>query len=239
MGRLISYSIIYSAILTGGGALVAFLVFIFAGPFNIMVLGVSDKDALIINAGLSLLFFIQHSVMIRKPFREKIGRFLPEAYFSAVFAIASGIVLLIVILFWQKTVYSFADADGVFYWVLRLLFLVAVGGFYWGSSALGFFDPFGRRAIKKHLRSSKSEPMPFTVKGPYRWVRHPLYFFTLVMIWSCPHLTADRLLFNVLWTIWLVVGSIFEERDLVSAFGNEYREHQLKVPMLIPIKWIK
>ena len=236
MRKWISYGVICSAILIGGGALVAFMVFLFAGPFNIMLLGVSDKGALIINTGLSLLFFIQHSVMIRKSFREKIGRFLPEVYFSAFFAIASGIVLMIVILFWQKTVYSFADADGVFYWVLRLLFLVAVGGFYWGSSALGFFDPFGRRAIKKHLNSEKSEPVSFTVKGPYRWIRHPLYFFTLIMIWSCPHLTADRLLFNVLWTIWLVVGSIFEERDLVRVFGNEYREYQLKVPMLIPIK---
>jgi len=236
MGKLISYGAICSATLIGGASLVAFMVFLFAGPFNIMLLRVSDKGALIINTGLSLLFFIQHSVMIRKSFREKIGRFLPEVYFSAFFAIASGIVLMIVILFWQKTVYSFADADGVFYWVLRLLFLVAVGGFYWGSSALGFFDPFGRRAIKKHLNSEKSEPVSFTVKGPYRWIRHPLYFFTLIMIWSCPHLTADRLLFNVLWTIWLVVGSIFEERDLVRVFGNEYREYQLKVPMLIPIK---
>jgi len=215
------------------------MVFLFAGPFNIIILEVSDKGALIINAGLSLLFFIQHSAMIRKPFREKIGRFLPEAYFSALFAIASGIVLMIVILFWQKTMYSFADAAGVFYWVLRLLFLVAVGGFYWGSSALGFFDPFGRRAIKKHLNSEKSEPLPFTFKGPYRWVRHPFYLFTLIMIWSCPHLTADRLLFNVLWSIWLVVGSIFEERDLVRAFGNEYREYQLKVPMLIPIRGLR
>jgi len=237
--KLISYAVIFSAVLVGGGALVAFMGFLFSGPFNIMVLGVSDKDALIINAGLSLLFFIQHSVMIRKSFREKIGRFLPEAYFSAVFAIASGIALMIVMMFWQQTMYSFADAGGIFYWALRLLFLVAVGGFYWGSTALGFFDPFGKRAIKKHLNSAKSEPMPFTVKGPYRWVRHPFYFFTLIMIWSFPHLTADRLLFNVLWSIWLIAGSILEERDLVREFGNEYREYQSKVPMLIPVKWIK
>ena len=32
------------------------------------------------------------------------------------------------------------------------------------------------------------------VRGPYRWVRHPLYLTTLLMIWSYPDLTADRLL---------------------------------------------
>jgi protein-S-isoprenylcysteine O-methyltransferase Ste14 len=76
--------------------------------------------------------------------------------------------------------------------------------------------------------------MLFVVRGPYRWVRHPLYLFMILMIWSCPDLTSDRLLFNGLWTVWIAIGSIFEERDLVSEFGNAYREYQRKVPMLIP-----
>jgi len=239
MERLIVYGVMSSAILIGGGSLIAFGVFLFVGPFNIMKLATSDKAALMINAGLSLLFFIQHSLMIRQSFKKKVVRFMPEAYFSAFYAIASGIVLMLVVLCWQKTVYSFGDAKGVLYLILRLLFLAAVGGFYWGGRALGFFDPFGRRAIINHLRSAKPKPVPFTIKGPYQWVRHPLYFFSLIMIWSYPHLTADRLLFNVLWTIWLVVGSILEERDLVKEFGREYRDYQSKVPMLIPIKIFK
>lgn len=76
--------------------------------------------------------------------------------------------------------------------------------------------------------------MLFVVRGLYRWVRHPLYLFMILMIWSCPDLTSDRLLFNGLWTVWIVIGSILEERDLVSEFGNAYREYQRKVPMLIP-----
>jgi protein-S-isoprenylcysteine O-methyltransferase Ste14 len=76
--------------------------------------------------------------------------------------------------------------------------------------------------------------MSFVVKGPYRWVRHPLYLFMTLMIWSCPDLTADRLLFNGLWTVWIVIGSILEERDLVLEFGDVYREYQQTVPMFIP-----
>ena len=60
------------------------------------------------------------------------------------------------------------------------------------------------------------------------------YFFCLIMIWFCPNLTLDRLLYNVLFTIWIYIGSLLEERDLVSLFGKEYREYQDKVPMLIP-----
>jgi protein-S-isoprenylcysteine O-methyltransferase Ste14 len=67
-------------------------------------------------------------------------------------------------------------------------------------------------------------------------VRHPLYFFSLIMIWSCPEITMDRLLFNVLWTVWIVMATLFEEKDLVSEFGDQYRQYQAKVPMIIPYK---
>ena len=76
--------------------------------------------------------------------------------------------------------------------------------------------------------------MSFVVKGPYRWVRHPLYLFMILMIWSSPNLTMDRLLFNGLWTVWIVIGSILEERDLIFEFGDVYREYQQRVPMFIP-----
>jgi protein-S-isoprenylcysteine O-methyltransferase Ste14 len=67
-------------------------------------------------------------------------------------------------------------------------------------------------------------------------VRHPLYFFSLIMFWSCPGLTADRLLFNLMWTTWIIAGTVLEERDLLREFGDGYREYQKKVPMLIPYK---
>lgn len=236
MGNIISNAVRWTATFIGGGSLIAFVVFLFVGSLNIVDLNMSDKGTLAIDTGLSLLFFIQHSVMIRKSFRRQVTKIVPEAYYSSVYAIVSGLTLMVVILLWQKTNTSIADASGGLYWLLRLLFGFAAGGLYWGVSALGYFDPFGRRAITKHLRAINPKSTPFTVRGPYRWVRHPLYFFTLIMIWAHPYLTVDRLLFNVLWTLWLVVGSILEERGLVAEFGNEYREYQSKVPMLIPSK---
>jgi len=74
------------------------------------------------------------------------------------------------------------------------------------------------------------------VQGAYRWVRHPLYYVVLLMIWSYPVLTVDRLLFNVLWTTWIVIGARLEERDLAAEFGDDYREYQRNVPMLLPTR---
>ena len=102
--------------------------------------------------------------------------------------------------------------------------------------ALELCDSFGFKPVLNRLHGTKSRLSPLIIRGPYRWVRHPLYSLFLVMIWSCPDLTVDRLLFNVLFTVWMVIGSILEERDLVDAFGETYREYQHKVPMLIPYR---
>jgi protein-S-isoprenylcysteine O-methyltransferase Ste14 len=44
----------------------------------------------------------------------------------------------------------------------------------------------------------------------------------------------DRLLFNVLWTVWMVAGTRWEEKDLAGEFGDDYRSYQRTVPMLLP-----
>jgi methanethiol S-methyltransferase len=99
-------------------------------------------------------------------------------------------------------------------------------------------DPYGVKMIKCYIDDKKMKLTPLTVNGPYRWVRHPLYLFMILMIWSFPGLTIDRLLFNLLWSIWLVIATNLEERDLVSDFGEQYRKYQAKVPMLIPYRII-
>jgi protein-S-isoprenylcysteine O-methyltransferase Ste14 len=56
----------------------------------------------------------------------------------------------------------------------------------------------------------------------------------LVLIWATPFLTSDRLVFNVLWTFWIVLGTYLEERNLVAEFGESYRHYQDTVPILLP-----
>ncbi|MDA8404990.1 MAG: hypothetical protein M0Z56_12485 [Desulfobacteraceae bacterium] len=57
------------------------------------------------------------------------------------------------------------------------------------------------------------------------------------MIWTQVSVTTDRLLFNGLWTLWIIVGAMLEERDLIASFGDAYRNYRSNVPMLIPYKW--
>jgi methanethiol S-methyltransferase len=116
-----------------------------------------------------------------------------------------------------------------------VLSLLALAGFIWGVRSLGSFNMFGAVPIVRLLKGAEApEPMALVIRGFYRWVRHPLYFSCLMAIWAATDITADRLLYNIMWTGWIIIGTMLEERDLVATFGTSYQAYQAKVPMLIP-----
>jgi protein-S-isoprenylcysteine O-methyltransferase Ste14 len=228
------YALIAVTRVLGNASLLIMMVFLFRGSLNLVNLSFGESASLVFNSFLSVGFFIQHSGMIRKSFQSWSAQFVEEKYHGALFTIASSILLLLLIVFWQKSYFVLASAQGGIRWLLRAIFALSVFGFFWGIRSLGSLDMFGLDPIRKGMQGATVTPRRFRVRGPYRWVRHPLYLFCLLMIWSCPDLTADRLLFNLLWTAWILVGTILEERDLVALFGEDYQVYQTEVPMLIP-----
>jgi protein-S-isoprenylcysteine O-methyltransferase Ste14 len=224
------------SIVIGGGSLAVFGVFLWAGSFELVSLGFSRLAILGWDAGLSLAFFVQHSGMIRRGFVRRFPLTIPAHLEGAVYSIVSGSTLLLVVGLWQSSSYEIATIVTPWRWLGRVAFGCALILFVVGTRALHGFDGFGQRPIRDRLRGRRRKAAPLTIGGPYRWVRHPLYTGVLVMIWSCPEVTADRLLFNLLWTSWIVVGTILEERDLVGDFGDEYSRYRASVPMLIPWK---
>jgi protein-S-isoprenylcysteine O-methyltransferase Ste14 len=81
------------------------------------------------------------------------------------------------------------------------------------------------------------EPVLIT-GGAYKLVRHPLYFFSLLVLWFAPTMTLSLLLFNVAATIYFWVGSGYEEKRLSAAFGEQYDAYRKTVPRLLPVKLI-
>jgi protein-S-isoprenylcysteine O-methyltransferase Ste14 len=228
------YLLLIFTYLVGGGSLLLFALFLFLGSLDLVNLGLDATAALGFDAGLSLAFFVQHSVMIRQSCRRQLSRILSEKFHGPVYAIVSGVFLLGVVFFWQSLDYHLLTLTGWRRGLSRLFFFLAIAGFFWGELSLDFFDPFGLKPILPDRLAVPPQPQVLVRRGPYRWVRHPLYFFVIVLIWSCPDLTADRLLFNLLWTGWIIVGALLEERDLVKTFGQAYRDYQQQVPMLLP-----
>ena len=147
---------------------------------------------------------------------------------------ASGVCVLIVVAFWQESDTILFEASGLIRGVLCGFFVLSMLGMVWGLLALRSVDMFGLSPVLKPSNDKPIHVNQLTIRGPYRWVRHPLYLFMIILFWSTPLLTLDRLLFNTLWTIWVVAATFLEERDLTDDFGEAYRDYQAKVPMLVP-----
>jgi methanethiol S-methyltransferase len=95
-----------------------------------------------------------------------------------------------------------------------------------GMSFLGLDGLLGRPVIasKPHLVTG----------GFYRWVRHPIYFFSLVFLWAAPVVSWNLLAFNIGSSLYFWIGSIFEERKLLAEFGQVYVHYRDRTPALIP-----
>jgi len=231
------YLVVISARIVGSISLIAWMAFIFLGSPGHISLDLNEPVVYGFDALLCLAFFIQHSVMTRCVFRKWMTRYFPEAYTGAAYTICSGVVLMIQMVLWQKSISNILIFQGVASGIIRSVFFLSFIGFVSGVRALNSFDAFGVDSILRRLRGEAPQLTDsFTTAGPYRWMRHPLYFFCLLFIWCCPVLSGDRLLFDLLWTCWIIFAAMLEERDLVSAFGEAYREYQMRVPMLIPWK---
>lgn len=234
MKSLHSILFAYTAILLGAVSMMLLMFFMFYGSFEFVDLGFADGGTLLFDTGLCLLFFVQHSLMVRPGFKRRAATVLPEQYVGGLYTITSSIFLLLLVGLWQKTDPVIAGASGIYFWFFRVTFLFSIFGFHWGTKTFSHFDPFGVKGLLKPEKYGEINEQPFVAKGPYRYVRHPLYLCTLIMIWACPEMTVDRLLFNILCTFWIVLGAVFEERDLVKHFGEEYVLYQKQVPMLFP-----
>lgn len=236
MYNRLCYLILIITVIIGICSLLLFWLFLFGCSFTVVKLDYNNIGLLAWDFLLCLIFFVQHSVMVRKSFRSKLTTIVPKRFHGAIYTVASGISLLILVLFWQNFEYTLININGVFRWIMHGVFIASMMGMMWGFITLGSIDMLGIRPIITHIDKADEKIGRLSIKGPYKLVRHPLYFFILLQIWLRPNVTIERLLFNVFFTVWIVFGTYLEERDLVATFGETYQNYKLKVPMLIPWK---
>jgi protein-S-isoprenylcysteine O-methyltransferase Ste14 len=191
--------------------------------------------ALAIDFGLLGLFAVQHSLMARPFFKRWLTRWIPESAERSTYVLFSSLALIALFLFWQPLGGVVWDVrDPLWQAVLYALFafgwlLVLVSTFL-----INHFDLFGLRQVWLQLRALPYRPLKFGTPGPYRLVRHPLYLGWLFAFWATPTMTGTHLLFAFMTTAYILVAIQLEERDLVTALGDDYVQYRRKVPMIIP-----
>ena len=92
-----------------------------------------------------------------------------------------------------------------------------------------------RRGDLLEKRLSRTEPL--VIEGPYRYVRHPLYFGVVVIVigWWLLLDYSFLLVSAILLLLWFnFVVARFEEEELRAMFGERYEEYAKEVPRIIP-----
>lgn len=196
-------------------------------------------QALGIDLLLIVLFGVQHSVMARRGFKRWWTRIVPPVVERSTFVVATCLVLVLMFWAWAPivtpVVWQVEQPVGV-------ALLWSVFGLGWllvlvSTFLLDHFELFGLKQVFAALTGRTPSEIGFRTPLVYRHVRHPLYLGLLLGFWSVPVMTAGRLLFAAGFTVYILVGVAFEERDLVLQFGERYRRYRGEVGMLVPRLW--
>ena len=192
-------------------------------------------EAILINAGLLLLFALQHSIMARPGFKRWWTTIIPHHLERSTYVLLASGCFILMMWQWQPiggVIWSTDNAT-----VKNVLFVVCLIGWslvILSTFLINHFDMFGLRQVWVYATGKPYTQLPFRTPLFYKHVRHPLSLGFLIAFWSTPEMTIAHFLFAVLTTGYILIATQLEERDLNSTFGEKYRNYKKSVPMILP-----
>lgn len=195
-----------------------------------------------IYAGLWLIFGFIHSLLARDHIKQHLQRYLGRAYrfayniFAAVHFAGTIIIANIYLAPGSAAVIGSPSVT----WPLTALM---VAGLVITIAALLHYD-LGLFAGTTQLRKPSASPSPdddhdddgpLHITGLHRYVRHPLYTGIIMFL-----LGAIRTEFDAATAVWailyILIGTYFEERSLITRYGAAYETYKRQTPAYFPWK---
>ncbi|MEJ2484319.1 MAG: isoprenylcysteine carboxylmethyltransferase family protein [Anaerolineales bacterium] len=184
----------------------------------------------------ALLYGFIHSLIAANGFKHLIYRLLGEGakkYYRLFYSLFASVTLLPVLILPavipDQTLYKIPEPlvyFTVFIQIVSVLLLVYSVLQTGALQFIGLSQAFGLKREDK-----------LNTGGLYRYMRHPLYTFSLLVLWLTPTMTRNFALLYAALTVYIIIGAVFEERKLLQTFGAAYQEYRAKTPFLIPLKF--
>jgi protein-S-isoprenylcysteine O-methyltransferase Ste14 len=221
-----------------GYAVIAYAAFLFSIGWAIVFLtgpvdGPATRPAgtaLVTDAGLLLIFAVQHTIMARAGFKRLMTRVIPEPAERSTFVLAASLVLVALLAWWQPLPQVVWQASGLIWALYAAGWALVIASTFMVDHA----DLVGLKQAYRHLRGQEYRPPEFKERWLYRWCRHPMMLGLVIAFWATPRMTAGHLFFAAAGTAYIIVGITFEERDLRSRYGADYLTYQRRVPSIVP-----
>lgn len=185
---------------------------------------------LFVDCLLALQFAVIHSALLLPRTRTILSRFLPAQLYGCLFAVSTCVGLWLIFAYWRSSSYVVWEAHGWSRIVVCAGFYASWIGIVYSLKLVGLGYQTGWTQWLHWLRRESLPRREFFQRSVYAWIRHPVYFCFLGLIWFTPRMTADHAALTAIWTGYIFVGSYLKDRRLTFYLGDRYREYANRVP---------
>lgn len=110
---------------------------------------------------------------------------------------------------------------------------LAIAGLVLIAVALSGYDRRLFMGVSQLTRTVADTDEPLRVDGLHRYMRHPLYTGLFAVLWG--QAQTEFALATAVWgSVYLLIGTYFEERRLIALYGDAYSSYRRRVPAFIP-----
>jgi len=192
---------------------------------------------------LWITWLLIHSGMISLTLTKYLKKRLGTYYkFYRLFYNVMALTTLVLVILYSQSLNEpvLFRGEGYMTFVQILFLAIGITLFIAGGLKYDLLQFFGIRQIKTgKSHSAISESGKIDTSGILGITRHPWYLAAIIIIWvGNREMYVSTVIVNILLTIYLVVGTILEERKLIIEFGDGYTDYTHRVSMLFPTKWI-
>ena len=192
--------------------------------------------SIIIIAVVFAAWAVTHSILadyrVKARFRQRFGDGTYRWYRLSYNIFATLSFIPVFLAYWTLPDQIVWVAPSPWDWMMQGVQILGLAGVIIAVFATDTGEYAGLAQLRPGWSPDRKEPM--RLSGLYCLVRHPIYFFSLPLIWFSPQLTLNHLTIAILFTLYFYFGAMHEETGLRAEFGPPYDDYRAQVPMLIP-----
>jgi hypothetical protein len=195
-----------------------------------------------------------HSLLASKPAKGWACRIAGARYRNGLYRLAYNVksVLLLAWATWwflrlpDRQIYR---VKAPWSWLFRVGQIASLGVLLSAVRTIGVLDFAGISQLRNLLAGIDPDSEP-EAQGPplgadgeivadrvFRFTRHPSNLGALGLFLFFPRITVNRVTLATLIALYVVLGSLHEERRLRAAYGEPFEHYRRKVPFLVP--WLR
>lgn len=187
------------------------------------------------------IFAVSHSILASHKFKLEITKILGDkiAFYRLFYNILSILFFMFIYFLLPKPNYLIYDLT--FPFDIAIVILQIISGIFliWAAKAINIKEFLGISQIirfwkKEYSLDDLDEKMELNVDGLFKYSRHPIYLFSSLFLILRPTMDFFYLVFLINMILYFYIGSYYEEKKLLTIFGNDYLEYQKNVPKIFP-----